>query len=89
MMSNARRNVLYTGVTNDLTRRYREHKSSAIDGFSKKYRYHYLVYYEEYQLIEEAIAREKQLKGFARQKKNALVEQMNPQWEDLGQYLLY
>ena len=88
MMSNARRNVLYTGVTNDLARRYREHKSGLIDGFTKKYRCHYLVYYEEYQEIEEAIAREKQLKGFIRQKKNALVEQINPQWEDLGQYLL-
>ena len=88
IMTNAYRNVLYIGITNDLNRRYREHKSGLIDGFTKKYRCQVLVYYEEYQQAIDAIAREKQLKGLLRKKKEALISQMNPRWEDLGLYLL-
>ncbi len=84
IMTNAYRNVLYIGVTNDLVRRYQEHKSGLLDGFTKRYRRHYLVYYEEYQQITDAIAREKELKGWLRKRKNALISQMNPRWEDLG-----
>ena len=87
IMTNAYRNVSYIGITNDLNRRYREHKSGLIDGFTKKYRCQVLVYYEEYQQAIDAIAREKQLKGLLRKKKETLISQMNPQWEDLGQYL--
>ena len=84
IMTNAYRNVLYIGITNDLNRRYREHKSGLIDGFTKKYRCQVLVYYEEYQQAIDAIAREKELKGWLRKKKDALVSRMNPRWEDLG-----
>ena len=84
IMTNAYRNVLYIGITNDLNRRYREHKSGLIDGFTKKYRCQVLVYYEEYQQAIDAIAQEKQLKGLLRKKKEALISQMNPRWEDLG-----
>lgn len=84
IMTNAYRNVLYIGITNDLNRRYREHKSGLIDGFTKKYRCQVLVYYEEYQQAIDAIAREKQLKGLLRKKKEVLISQMNPRWEDLG-----
>lgn len=84
IMTNAYRNVLYIGITNDLNRRYREHKSGLIDGFTKKYRCQVLVYYEEYQQAIDAIAREKQLKGLLGKKKEALISQMNPRWEDLG-----
>ena len=84
IMTNAYRNVLYIGITNDLNRRYREHKSGLIDGFTKKYRCQVLVYYEEYEQAIDAIAREKQLKGLLRKKKEALISQMNPRWEDLG-----
>ena len=84
IMTNAYRNVLYIGITNDLNRRYREHKSGLIDGFTKKYRCQVLVYYEEYLRIEDAIAREKQLKNWSRAKKYALIRRLNPEMEDLG-----
>ena len=86
-MSNSKRNVLYIGVTNDLSRRYMEHKNGLLEGFTKQYRCHALVYYEAYQQIEEAIAREKQLKGWIRSKKDTLIKQKNPLLEDLGIYL--
>ena len=75
--------TLYIGVTNDLRRRLKEHKSGQIDGFSKTYKTHKLVYFEEYGEIEKAIVREKQLKHWVRAKKNALVETKNPNWIDL------
>lgn len=87
IMTNAYRNVLYIGVTNDLARRYREHKDGLMEGFTKRYNCHCLVYYEEYGQAIDAIAREKQLKGLLRRRKNALISQMNPQWEDLGSCL--
>ncbi|MBQ4317510.1 MAG: GIY-YIG nuclease family protein [Clostridia bacterium] len=76
--------MLYIGVTNDLQRRLYEHKNKMLDGFSKKYNINKLVYYEEFHDIEEAIAREKQLKGWKRFKKNALIEIDNPSWEELS-----
>ena len=76
--------MLYIGVTNDLQRRLYEHKNKMLDGFSKKYNINKLVYYEEFHDINEAIAREKQLKGWTRFKKNVLVETDNPSWAELS-----
>ena len=64
IMSNKTRSVLYIGVTNDLYRRYCEHRDGVMDGFTKKYKCHALVYYEEFNLPDDAIAREKELKGW-------------------------
>ena len=88
MMTNKHLNVLYTGVTNDLRRRVNEHKEKKIEGFSKQYNTDRLVYYEEFYEVDQAIAREKQLKGGSRKKKDLLVEKMNPQWKDLSIELL-
>jgi putative endonuclease len=82
MSSHTRR--LYIGVTSDLHGRIWEHKNGVLEGFSKKYKTHYLVYQEFFHDIESAIAREKQLKGWSRTKKIALIEKMNPGWEDLA-----
>jgi putative endonuclease len=84
MMSNKHCNVLYTGVTNDLRRRVNEHKEKKIEGFSKQYNTDRLVYYEEFYEIDQAIAREKQIKSGSRKNKDLLVEKMNPEWKDLS-----
>ena len=76
--------ALYIGVTNDLRRRLIEHKNEIADGFTKRYHLHKLVYYEKYSEINDAISREKQLKGWSRRKKNALIEKRNPDWDDWG-----
>ncbi len=76
--------TLYTGVTNDLLRRVYEHKHKLIPGFTSKYNITRLVYYEATTDIRAAIAREKQLKGWLRSKKIALIESVNPTWKDLG-----
>lgn len=89
IMSNANRNVLYIGVTNNLYRRCMEHKSGIIEGFTQKYKCHDLLYYEEFQQVEDAIAREKQLKGWKRNKKDTLIKSKNPALEDLTSYLQY
>lgn len=89
IMSNANRNVLYIGVTNNLYRRCMEHKSGIIEGFTQKYKCHDLLYYEEFQQVEDAIAREKELKGWRRSKKDALIRSKNPMLEDLTSYLQY
>ncbi len=87
MMSNKNRSVLYIGVTNDLYRRCKEHRDGTIEGFTKKYKCHYLVYYEEYNHIEDAIAREKELKGWKREKKDRLISTVNPLKLDLAEEL--
>ena len=84
ILTNFTNKVLYTGVTNNLTRRIYEHKSEINKGFSQKYKTHKLVYYEVYNHSQEAIAREKQIKGFLKIKKIALIEKMNPDWRDLS-----
>ena len=76
--------TLYIGVTNDLVRRIYEHKNNLIDGFSKKYSCHKLIYYEQTTDINIAISREKQLKNWRREKKENLIKTMNPSWEDLN-----
>ena len=76
--------VLYTGVTNNLERRVYEHKNKLIEGFTNKYNVDRLVHYEETNDVNVAIAREKQIKGWLRSKKIALIESANPQWKDLS-----
>lgn len=84
LMTNVSRVVLYTGITNDLERRVWEHRYADGKGFTKKYRVTRLVYHETYNRIDDAIAREKEIKGWRRSKKNALVETLNPRWTDLS-----
>ena len=75
--------VLYTGVTNDIQRRVFEHKTGKTEGFTKKYNVHKLVYYEVFDYVDLAIAREKQIKGYSRDKKIKLIESENPEWTEL------
>lgn len=83
LLTNKHKNVLYVGVTNNLIRRVFEHKNKLVKGFTEKYSVDRLVYYEMYNDITDAIAREKQIKGWARKKKNELINQLNPEWKDL------
>ena len=83
IITNERHTVLYTGVTNNLARRCHEHRMGLLPGFSKKYNLKKLVYYELFDDINMAIRREKQIKGINREKKNALINQFNPEWKDL------
>jgi len=83
IITNKINSVLYTGVTNDLNRRVFEHKSKLLEGFTKKYNIDKLVFYEAYDDINNAIAREKQIKGGSRAKKIQLIEEMNSKWNDL------
>ena len=87
MMTNRSRVVLYTGITNDLERRVWEHQNPEGPGFTKTYKANRLVYYETYDDPIDAIAREKEIKGWRRSKKNALVETHNPNWADLSSVL--
>jgi len=75
---------MYVGVTNNLVRRIYEHKNHLVDGFTKKYNVTKLVYFEDTNCIESAIAREKQIKGWRRDKKNQLVESQNPSWNEIN-----
>jgi putative endonuclease len=83
MMTNKMNTTIYTGVTNNLIRRVIEHKSGQIEGFTKRYRLHKLVFFEETHDVNAAIAREKQIKAGSRQKKIELIEAMNPNWDDM------
>lgn len=85
ILTNNTNKVLYTGVTGNLQRRFYEHLANKNDGFSRRYRTHKLVYYEEYSHPQEAIAREKQIKGLLRIKKLALIGKINPEWKDLSE----
>ena len=76
--------VLYTGVTNDLRRRVSEHKQALVAGFTQKYLVNKLVHFEEFADIRDAIAREKQIKGWVRARKLSLIETTNQAWEDLA-----
>jgi putative endonuclease len=76
--------TLYVGVTNNLERRVLEHKSKLVEGFSKQYSITKLVHAEECGEIEDAIAREEEIKGWRREKKVTLIKASNPKWEDLG-----
>jgi putative endonuclease len=80
----SRSRTLYIGVTNNLGRRICEHREGTANSFTAKYKIHRVVYFERFQHIDKAIAREKYLKHFTRQEKIALIETMNPAWEDLA-----
>ena len=82
IMANRRNGTLYTGITSDLVTRVWQHKNGAI-GFTARYRCKMLVWYEVHEEMEPAILRERQIKAGSRAKKLALVEAMNPEWEDL------
>jgi putative endonuclease len=84
IITNARHTTLYTGVTGNLERRMYEHKHKFSKGFSQKYNLNKLVYCEETSDVNAAIAREKQIKGWLRAKKIALIETINPEWNDLS-----
>lgn len=84
MLSNWCDTVLYIGVTNNLQRRLYEHKNHLVKGFTQKYNVHKLVYFETTGDIRVALEREKELKGWTREKKNALIKQDNPNWKDLS-----
>jgi len=84
MLTNWSNSVLYVGVTNDLERRLYEHKHKLVDGFTSRYNLSKLVYFEETSDVRAAIQRERQIKGWTRQKKNGLVTGANPGWDDLS-----
>ncbi len=86
-MTNKRNTAVDTGVTSSLKRRVYEHKEKLVDGFTKKYNITKLVYYEVFEDIENAILREKQIKGGSRRKKIELVNGMNKEWRDLYEEL--
>ena len=83
MLTNKTNKVLYTGVTNNLKRRIYEHKNGLVDGFTKKYNVHKLVYFDYTTDVHSAISREKQIKGRTRAKKDVLINEFNPNWQDL------
>ena len=86
-MTNQHNNVLYLGVTNDIVRRVAEHKAKINKGFTYKYNCDKLVYYEMFNSMEDAIAREKQLKNWKREWKNKLVIDFNSKWNDLSEQI--
>ena len=81
----SRTHVLYGGMTNDLERRIAQHKSGSLPGFTETYNCNRLVLFERYQYVNNAIKREKQIKGWTRAKKLALIEEINPTWADLSE----
>ncbi len=83
ILASKRNGTLYIGITNNLIKRIFEHKSNYVEGFTKKYQVHFLVYYEEYDEINTALLREKRIKRWRRDWKIALIEKTNPIWEDL------
>ncbi len=88
MLASRRNGTLYVGVTNDLPRRVHEHQTGAVPGFTKRYGVMRLVWSEAHADINEAIAREKQIKGWNRAWKLKLIEASNPEWNDLTDALL-
>ena len=84
LLSNWNNKVLYIGVTNDLERRIYEHQHKLVPGFTEKHNVSKLVYYEQTSDVISAISREKELKKWRREKKNALVDDVNPGWQDLS-----
>ena len=87
ILTNQSNKVVYVGMTNDLKRRIYEHKNKLMNGFSKKYNLNKLVYFESSSEINTVLNREKEIKKWRREKKNKLVESMNPNWTDLSDEL--
>jgi len=85
MMTNWNNKILYTGITNDLVRRINEHQEKLSISFTSRYNITKLVYFESTSDVNAAIAREKEIKGWVRRKKNDLIATMNPDWVDLGE----
>jgi len=85
IVTNASDNILYTGVTSDIKNRILEHKEKINNGFTAKYQCNKLVYFETFQWIDDAISREKQIKGGSRQAKLNLIIAINPKWLDLSE----
>ena len=83
ILTNERHTVLYTGVTNNLTRRVFEHKEKFVKGFTERYNANILVFYEVAENAEAAISRKKQIKAGSRKKKEELIQAVNPTWKDL------
>ena len=83
ILTNASHKVLYTGITNDLERRCYEHIHKLVKGFTQKYNVNKLIYFEIFEDIDLAISREKQIKGYSRSKKVALIDQLNKNWDEL------
>jgi len=83
LLASKRNGTLYIGVTSDLTKRVWEHKSDLVEGFTKRYRLHRLVWYETHETMESAIKREKAIKEWKRDWKLELIERTNPEWDDL------
>jgi len=83
ILTNKNHTVVYVGVTNDLSRRCHEHKNKLVKGFTEKYNVDKLVFFEQFDFIDLAINREKQLKGYSRKKKDDLINKINPDWIDL------
>ena len=83
MLTNYTNTVLYIGITRDLAKRVREHKGKINGGFTNKYNVDKLVYFESYHDVKEAIRREKELKGWKRERKNQLIELENPAWTEI------
>ena len=88
IITNYKNTTLYTGVTSNLVKRIWEHKNEVIEGFSKKYKLHKLVYYEVIDNIETAINREKYIKGKSKQYKINLIESINKEWNDLYEKII-
>jgi len=84
-LMSSRTRVLYCGITNDLARRVAEHKDGEFLGFSSDYKCHRLVWFEQFQYVGNAIDREKQIKRWRREKKLALIQEMNSSWADLSE----
>ena len=84
IMTNKHKKVLYIGVTNNLRRRLFEHETGILDGFTKKYNCHYLVFYEHFTNINHALRREKEIKKWRREKKDNLISEFNPDWKFLN-----
>ena len=85
LLASSQNGMVYIGVTNSITRRLEEHQTGLTDGFTRRFGIRKLVYYETFLDVDNAIAREKQLKRWSRKKKNDLVESKNPAWEDLSE----
>lgn len=88
ILASERNGTLYSGVTSNLLERVWQHKNNQVDGFTKKYKIHHLVWYEPHVSMESAIAREKALKYWQRQWKIRIIEQFNPDWKDLYDELI-
>jgi len=89
IMTNQQQTTLYTGITNDIYRRVNQHKSGKGSKFTSKYHLTMLVYFETFDYVDEALAREKQIKGGSRQRKIDLINEINPDWEDLFDQLQF